>query len=72
MDRSVPYEDDTICDQCGHKGAYDCMGDYFCEDCLIESVGGVLTEPTTPDDVKIVKEYLDKVIKKNKGEINHP
>ena len=34
MDRSVPYDPDVKCDQCGEKGAFDFMGDYYCDDCL--------------------------------------
>ena len=33
MDRSVPYDPDVKCDQCGEKGAFDFMGDYYCDDC---------------------------------------
>ena len=33
MDRKIPYDEDLICDECGHKGAYDFMGDYLCEEC---------------------------------------
>ena len=33
MSRIVPYNSDLICDDCGHKGAYDFMGDYLCQKC---------------------------------------
>ena len=32
--RDVPFEIDAICDECGAKGAFDFMGDYFCPKCL--------------------------------------
>ena len=32
-DRTVPYDKNAICEQCGMKGAFDVMGDLFCHDC---------------------------------------
>ena len=29
-DRTVPFEDKAICDNCGKIGAYDFMGEWFC------------------------------------------
>ena len=34
MDRTYPYEPDAYCDDCGHQGAYDLMGEYLCAKCL--------------------------------------
>lgn len=33
-DRTVPFEEDAVCDNCGKKGAYDFMGDYLCPKCI--------------------------------------
>ncbi len=33
MSRIVPFDIEAICDECGKKGAYDFMGDFFCEEC---------------------------------------
>ena len=33
-DREVPFCPDEICDGCGTKGAFDFMGDLYCEECL--------------------------------------
>jgi len=38
MNREVPFDDDAICDICGHKGAFDFMGDYICESCASENL----------------------------------
>jgi len=32
--REIPYEANAKCDTCGARGAYDVMGDYFCENCM--------------------------------------
>lgn len=32
-DRTVPFEEDAICDSCGQTGAFDFMGDYYCAEC---------------------------------------
>ena len=34
MDRTYQYIPDAICDACGHMGAFDIMGDYYCQDCV--------------------------------------
>ena len=34
MSRDVPYENNETCDNCGQKGAFDFMGDYYCQECL--------------------------------------
>ena len=34
MNREIPHDEDAICDECGAKGAYDFMGDYFCVECV--------------------------------------
>ena len=34
MDRTIPYDENAICDICGKQGAYDLMGDLVCEECL--------------------------------------
>jgi hypothetical protein len=36
--RSVPWDDEAVCDDCGHRGAYDFMGDFLCFDCLAEII----------------------------------
>lgn len=33
MDRTIPFDIDATCDECGKKGAYDFMGDYLCDRC---------------------------------------
>jgi hypothetical protein len=33
-DRDVPFEEFEVCDSCGHIGAFDFMGDYYCAECL--------------------------------------
>ena len=33
MNRTIPFDDNLICDVCGHKGAYDFMGYYLCDKC---------------------------------------
>lgn len=37
MDRTVPFDEDEICDSCGAKGAYDFMGDCICAECLAKA-----------------------------------
>jgi hypothetical protein len=32
--REVPYLKDEVCDNCGEIGAFDFMGDLFCQDCI--------------------------------------
>lgn len=32
-DREVPYDPKLKCDNCGNVGAFDFMGDYFCDVC---------------------------------------
>ena len=32
--REIPIEPDAICDVCGRVGAYDIMGDYYCDECI--------------------------------------
>lgn len=34
MSRDVPYDPNDICDTCGKAGAYDFMGDLYCQACL--------------------------------------
>ena len=41
MYRTIPFDEDEICDICGKKGAYDFMGDCICPECLGE-------DPTWP------------------------
>ena len=33
-DRDVPFDENATCDGCGTIGAWDFMGDYFCEKCM--------------------------------------
>ena len=35
MSREIPYDENAECDICGHIGAFDFQGDYFCEGCII-------------------------------------
>lgn len=37
-DREIEYDPDAICDGCGHKGAYDFMGDHLCSECAQEVI----------------------------------
>lgn len=32
-DRTVPFDNKSICDICGKLGAYDFMGDFLCPKC---------------------------------------
>lgn len=34
MDRTVPYDEDEVCDVCGKLGAFDFMGDLLCAECI--------------------------------------
>lgn len=44
--RIVPYDEDIICDRCGKSGAYDFMGDCYCDDCLdTDADGNVVVKP---------------------------
>ena len=36
MSRDVPFDEKAICDGCGALGAFDFMGDFFCQKCLAE------------------------------------
>ena len=36
MSRRVPFFKDEICDECGATGAYDFMGDCYCQNCVNE------------------------------------
>lgn len=33
MSRDVPFDPRATCDECGHIGAYDFMGDFMCQEC---------------------------------------
>lgn len=39
-DRTIPYEPDHPCEECGRMGAYDLMGDYLCAECAYEITMG--------------------------------
>jgi len=45
MSREVPFDKDASCDRCGNVGAWDFMGDYYCDECVEE-----LEEDNEPDD----------------------
>jgi pyruvate/2-oxoacid:ferredoxin oxidoreductase beta subunit len=36
MSRDIAFDEDAICDGCGATGAFDFMGDFFCEKCLLQ------------------------------------
>ena len=36
--RIVPFDDDLVCDECGAKGAFDFMGDYYCGPCASQFI----------------------------------
>jgi hypothetical protein len=36
MSRDIAFEEDAICDGCGAAGAFDFMGDFLCEKCLLQ------------------------------------
>ena len=38
-DRTVPFDDKAICDDCGSVGAYDFMGDFLCSECAEKAIG---------------------------------
>lgn len=40
IDRTIPYEPETVCDMCGEKGAFDFMGDFLCPECTQEALDG--------------------------------
>lgn len=44
MDREIKFDPNLTCDICGKKGAYDFMGDFYCEDCFNKSNDGVEEE----------------------------
>ena len=44
-DRVIEFDKDLICDRCGQKGAYDFMGDCFCDDCLTTKLLKSLIKP---------------------------
>lgn len=53
MSRTVPYEEDAICDGCGAKGASDFMGDYLCEKCVGHDEDGTVEfRRSFPDSAK--------------------
>lgn len=37
--RAIPYDRNAVCDECGHVGAYDFMGDLLCEKCADKYIG---------------------------------
>uniref|UniRef100_A0A6M3KXJ3 Uncharacterized protein n=1 Tax=viral metagenome TaxID=1070528 RepID=A0A6M3KXJ3_9ZZZZ len=37
-DRQVPFDEEAVCDVCGAKGAYDCMGDCLCPACAEKNI----------------------------------
>lgn len=39
MSKIVPFKEDAVCDDCGAKGAFDFMGDYFCDTCTDKAMG---------------------------------
>ena len=51
-DRTVPFELDLVCDNCGAMGAYDFMGDYLCPACTL----GI---SETPDEYDYVQDDLN-------------
>lgn len=34
MNRDIPFDEKATCDGCGKLGAFDFMGDYYCEECI--------------------------------------
>ena len=34
MNREIEFDEEEYCDDCGVKGAFDFMGDYYCHECL--------------------------------------
>jgi len=37
-DRTVPFDEDAVCDICGEKGAYDFIGDFLCPECVDKAI----------------------------------
>jgi len=46
MSRYVPFDKDAVCDGCGALGAFDFMGDFFCQKCLTKDVVAAQPAPT--------------------------
>ncbi len=49
MGREVPFNPNSTCDGCGVKGAYDFMGDYFCQECLDQDASDFEKEALIPE-----------------------
>ena len=65
MSRDVPYDSDLICDNCGKPGAFDFMGDYYCNDCLTTDKEGntVVKEMTEMTDEEMIDIVAEKIMK---------
>jgi hypothetical protein len=51
MDRTIPFEPDAICEECGATGAFDFMGDYLCYECSIASADDGPDDDEGPIDI---------------------
>jgi hypothetical protein len=68
-DRTVPYDENAICDNCGKKGAHDFMGDYLCDDCITDD-GEIDKEEEMSDDYQMdTRDYFAIKIKKLESEL---
>lgn len=55
MSRDVPWDKEAVCDNCGEVGAFDFMGDYFCDRCAAEGYD----EPDSDDDRPVVTDWQE-------------
>jgi len=53
--RTVPFDSEAICDECGEKGAYDFMGDYLCPECYPKYIEEA---PASKKIEEILEEYI--------------
>lgn len=44
LSRTVPFDENEICDKCGEAGAFDFMGDMLCAKCSSKQVAHACTE----------------------------
>jgi len=55
--RDIEYDDKAICDGCGHKGAFDFMGDLYCSACISsDKDGNVVIKPKKESKMPTKKE----------------
>jgi hypothetical protein len=58
MDREIPFDENAICDGCGCKGAFDFMGDFYCEKCSSEAINN---QCECNEDCECNLDYTDEI-----------